>query len=328
MEKSPKLVFVYLGSRIPRYAKLNLKQIQKSFPEVQLFLISDNERNRGEVQGVNFHKVQEMNELWPEVYQKMTHDLVFRNGFWFSSIARFMAIREFLATGVEGPFIHLELDVLLSPDFPISLFKTIEEDLAFTLASPLEGSAAVLYIKNLSSINSLVTISEDIFSNSPGSTDMTILREIFDKKLMPTLILPSAPKESCHDGNIWGNFVFDPSSWGMYLLGQDPRNHRGRLIFNRSEGHHFIQPHEFSLNFNFGKLSVRTESHTAQIVNLHVHSKDLRAFRTPEKYIAYRTSKASEPEYAEFDLVLFLCLFSKKLRKILFTSLPQRLFRR
>ncbi len=328
MEESPKLVFVYLGSRIPKYAKLNLKQIRKSFPEVAMILISDDERNRGAVQGVDFHKTQKMNELWPEVYQKMSHDLVFRNGFWFSSIARFMAIREFLATGVGGPFIHLELDVLLSPEFPINLFKAVEEDLAFTLASPLEGSAAVLYFKNLSSINSLVSISEDIFSHSPGSTDMTVLREIFDKRLMSTLILPSTPKDSCHDGNRWGNFIFDPSSWGMYLLGQDPRNHRGKLIFNRSERHHFIHPHEFIFDFQFGKLSVRTDSGKSQIANLHVHSKDLRAFRTHEKYIAYRTRRASEPEYSEFDLVIFLSLLSKKLQKVFLTLPLQRLYKR
>ena len=328
MGESPKLIFVYLGSRIPKYAKLNLKQIHKSFPEVEMFLISDDERNRGAVQGVSFYKTQKMSELWPEVYKKMSHDLVFRNGFWFSSIARFMAIREFLATGVEGPFIHLELDVLLSPEFPINLFRSVEEDLAFTLASPSEGSAAVLYIKSLSSINSLVSISEDIFSHSPGSTDMTILREIFDKKLMSTLILPSTPKDSCQDGNMWGSFIFDPSSWGMYLLGQDPRNHRGKLIFNRSERHHFIHPDDFTFGFQFGKLSVRTNSRKSQIVNLHVHSKDLRAFRAPEKYIAYRTHRASEPEYSEFDLVIFLNLLSKKLRKVLFTLPLQRLYKR
>jgi hypothetical protein len=226
-----------------------------------------------------------------------------------------MAIRDFMETGVEGPVIHLELDVLLFPDFPMDLFLAIKEDLAFTLASPSEGSAAVLYIKDLSSIKALVSIAEDLFCHSPGSTDMTVLRTIFEDKLMSTLILPSVPGEASYDEGRWNRFVFDPSSWGMYLLGQDPRNHRGRLIFNRSESHHFIQPSEFTFNFHCGKLSARKGLHTAQLVNLHIHSKDLRVFRSPEKYIRYRTSKASQREYSQIVFFLFIQLLSKKFKK-------------
>lgn len=315
MENSPKIVFVFLGSKIPRYAELNLKLIRKTFPDIQIFLISDDPGNKDIVQGVSFHKVPKMHDLWPSIYQNMSHNLSFRNGFWFSSIARFMAIREFMETGNEGPVIHLELDVLLFPDFPMDLFVAIKEDLAFTLASPSEGSAAVLYIKDLSSIKSLVSISEDLCCHSPDSTDMTILRTIFEKKLMSTLILPSVPGEASDDEGRWNNFVFDPSSWGMYLLGQDPRNHRGRLIFNRSESHHFIQPSEFTFNFHCGKLSARKGLHTAQLVNLHIHSKDLRVFRSPEKYIRYRTSKASQNEYSQIVFLLFIQLLSKKFKK-------------
>lgn len=315
MENSPKIVFVFLGSKIPRYAELNLKLIRKTFPDIQIFLISDEPRNGDIVQGVSFHKVPKMHDLWPAIYQNMSHNLAFRNGFWFSSIARFMAIREFMRTGIDGPIIHLELDVLLFPDFPMDLFVTIKEDLAFTLASPSEGSAAVLYIKDLSSINSLVSISEDLFCHSPGSTDMTILRTIFEKKLMSTLILPSVPGEVSDDEGRWNNYVFDPSSWGMYLLGQDPRNHQGRLIFNRSESHHFIQPSEFTFRFHYSKLSVTKGSHTAQLVNLHIHSKDLRVFRFPEKYIRYRTSKASQHEYSRIVFLVFIQLLSKKVKK-------------
>lgn len=315
MNKTPKFVFVFLGSKIPKYAQINLRLIRKNFPGVEIYLISDNPANRNVVEGISFFEVPSFCTFWPEIQQSISHDLSFRNGFWFTSIARFKAIRELMATEIDGPIIHLELDVFLFPDFPLSLFTTISEELAFTIASPTEGSAAILYIKDLSAINKLVAISENICRNSSHSTDMTVLKEIVDKQLISTFILPSSTSESLDIESKWMNFVFDPSSWGMYLLGQDPRNHRGRLIFCRSEKHHFIQPNNFNLLFQSGKLFVEVAPNRAQIANLHVHSKDVRVFCTPERYIAYRTKRSGNQEYSEFVFTVFLRLFAKKIRK-------------
>ncbi len=324
MEKSPKLVFVFLGSKIPKYAQANLKLIRETFLDVEIYLISDNPSNRDVVEGVLFYQVPDLQNLWPEIHENISHDLAFRNGFWFSSIARFKAIRELMATGIDGPIIHLELDVFLFPDFPLSLFSAISQELAFTIASPTEGSAAILYVKDISSADKLVSVSEDICLNSPGSTDMTVLREIFDRGLISTLILPSTISDVLNDENRWMNFIFDPSSWGMYLLGQDPRNHRGRLIFSRTEVHHYIHPDDFNLRFESGNLFVEDPTNRVQLANLHVHSKDLRVFNSSENYISHRSRKSRKKEYSEVEIGILMQLIAKKIKKEIYLLLRKR----
>lgn len=313
VSQKPKLVFVFLGSKkIPKYARLNLTLIRKTFPDIEMVLISDNIRNGNLVKGISVYLVPRLNQLWPEIHQTISHDLAFRNGFWFSSIARFMAIKQWMSKGNEGPIIHLELDVLMSPGFPISLFENITEDLAYTLASPSEGSAAVLFIKDFAAISKLVLVAEDIFSKQPGATDMTILRNIYDDQIMPIKILPSIPVGSTDPNDLFSEYIFDPSSWGMYLLGQDPRNHRGSLILNRSELHHFVQPREFVIQYKSSELFVENLLCSKQLVSLHVHSKDLRVFKSPRRTIKHRIRLISGGEYSEMIPSLFIRLSWKK----------------
>lgn len=315
MSQRPKLAFVFLGSKIPEYARLNLKLIRQTFPDNEIFLISDNLKNSNLVKGIAFHLVPGVSQLWPEIHQAITHDLSFRNGFWFNSVARFMAIKKWMSGGIEGPVIHLELDVLMCPDFPISLFEKITEDLAYTLASPSEGSAAVLFIRDYESICSLVSISEEIFMNTPGATDMTILRSIYDDQAMSIKILPSLPGFITDPKDIFYDYIFDPSSWGMFLLGQDPRNHRGRLILNRSEPHHFVQPENFVVTYRQHCLFIENLSEGKQLVSLHVHSKNLHAFKFPARTIRRRLELNSGNEYSEIIAWLFIRLAWKKILK-------------
>ena len=112
-----------------------------------------------------------------------------------------------------------------------------------------------------------------ILENNPELTDMTGLKKLRDKNpddymLLPTT-LDSAP----------GSLVFDPAPIGMWLTGEDPRNHQGRLKLHRVLRESDIQPgnYKYSINEKSSPVLVEDESHFT-LMNLHVHSKDIKLF--------------------------------------------------
>lgn len=313
-----KIVFVYLGSPLPRYAVYNLRRTRKLFPDHEVVLISDSLSNSYGLEGISFYLVLEMKTQWSDVFFSMSHDPNFRQSFWFNSLARFMAIKIYMEAMNDESVIHLELDVWISENFPFLNFQEIKELIAFTLPSDTEGSAAILYLKNRRAINELVKFSEQIIERNPSASDMTILREIYDLNLIPNRILPSHPTVSNEKDSIFDSSLFDPSSWGMYLLGQDPRNHKGRQIIHRTQPKHYIDGSEFEFIYDNRSVKVFNNGDVYNLVMLHVHSKDLRIFANfykEERLLRKRIGSSSKGEFYEIKLSLFIFLAAKKIKK-------------
>ncbi len=210
------------------------------------------------------------------------------------------------------------MDVWISEDFPFLDFQEISELIAFTLPSDTEGSAAILYLKNRKAINELVHFSEQIIRKNPSASDMTILREVYDLNLIPNRILPSHPAASNEKDSIFNSSLFDPSSWGMYLLGQDPRNHKGRQIVHRNQAQHYISGSEYKFIYEDKSVKVLNDGDTYNLVTLHVHSKDLRVFSnfySEQRLLRKRIRSSSKGEFFEIRLKLFLYLSAKKVKK-------------
>jgi hypothetical protein len=313
-----KIVFVYLGSPLPRYAVYNLRRTRRLFPDHEVVLISDSLSNGYGLKGISFYLVPEMKTQWSDVFSSMSHDPNFRQSFWFNSLARFMAIKIYMEAMNDEPIIHLELDVWISENFPFLNFQEIKELIAFTLPSDTEGSAAILYLKNRRAINELVKCSEQIIKRTPSASDMTILREIYDLNLIPNRILPSRPAASNKKDSVFDSSLFDPSSWGMYLLGQDPRNHKGRQIIHMTQAKHYIHGSEFKYLYENRSVKVFNNGDIYNLVTLHVHSKDLRIFSNfyrEERLLRKRIGSSANGEFYEMKLNLFFLLVARKFKK-------------
>ena len=158
----------------------------------------------------------------------------------------------------------------------------------------------------------------EIALKKPGSTDMTILREIHDCKLMNVEVLPISPDEGNEKIGTFGGYIFDPSTWGMYFFGQDPRNARGLQYFHRQESHHFVHPANYEIESNGHVIKVRSNSKSVFLVNLHIHSKDLRIFnrnRSTTRHIQKYLGKECTREFSELRLKIFIALLVKKISK-------------
>jgi hypothetical protein len=316
MSNAITLVFVYLGGSIPRYAKKNLLLTKEKFPNHRMVLISDLIEN-DKVEGIDFFLYD--SSLTSEEYRlQSSHDSSFREGFWIHSMARFSALAEFMSQNPQEPLIHFELDVWIAENFPFYVFQSLNCEIAFSLPALTEGSAAVLFLRDFAAASKLSGIIRESIYQSPDSTDMTILRRIYDYSLMKVSVLPISPEEAILNRSDFEKYLFDPSTWGMYFLGQDPRNARGLQIFHRHEKHHVVDPSRFQVDSDGRTIQVQSNSKEYSLVNLHVHSKDLRVFRNVkgssrciEKYLRMR----SRGEFVEFKLIVFTRQLGKKLLK-------------
>jgi hypothetical protein len=316
MNNAINLGFVYLGGNLPRYAKKNLLLTKERFPNHRIVLISDRIEN-DKFKGIDFFLFD--NSFTSEEYRlHSSHDSTFREGFWIQTMARFAALADYMSHNPQKPLIHFELDVWIAENFPFYIFESLNCETAFSLPALTEGSAAVLFLRDSLAAAKLSSIFRESIMNSPTSTDMTILRKIYDENLMDVVGLPITPDQVNSNNSNFDKFLFDPSSWGMYFLGQDPRNSRGFQIFHRQEKHHVVDPSRFDVDSDGRTVKVVKDSEEYSLVNLHVHSKDLRIFRNLrvssrniEKYL----SKRSKREFVEFKLIVFTRQLGKKLFK-------------
>ena len=314
MGRPLRVAFVYLGGRLPKYAVHNLTSLVDRFPNLNIVLISDISEN-DIVEGIEFFSF-DSSRISHEFASKSSLNSEFRNGFWIHTMTRFGALSSYMNSQPQISLLHFELDVWIADNFPFNVFERVNAETSFSLPSLSEGSAAVLFLRDFDSSIKLSYIFSEIAQKKPGSTDMTILREIHDSKLMDVEVLPISPDEG--KVSLFNGYIFDPSTWGMYFFGQDPRNARGLQFFHRQESHHLVQPANYEVKSNGHIIKVHNKSESAFLVNLHIHSKDLRVFgrqRNEARHIQKYLDNEGASEFSEFRLKIFVDLLARKILK-------------
>jgi hypothetical protein len=124
---------------------------------------------------------------------------------------------------------------------------------------------------------------------------MLILAGVLSKHPELVTLLPSGPSirelylsgtsnqfvSSQSEGlSIFGG-LFDGAAIGQYLLGDDPRNNRGVRNIYFESGYSALRAKELNYNYSNNRnfLNVIADATTIPLFALHVHSKDVRAFR-------------------------------------------------
>lgn len=236
-----------------------------------------------EKNGIKIFRCNALSNEFSTFKSKTAHPIDFRNGFWFKTIARFFAIKQFMKVYPES-ILQIEADVWISKEFPFKSFEMISGEIAYTMETGLTGSAAILWIKNFESSSKLCAITEQMIESDPNTTDMRILGEIALEKKMEVTFLPTNPESnSSHENGNFSNYLFDPLSYGIYFLGEDPKNHRGVRKYGQTYENHLLKPSALKIYFNEAnqiKISSLESFKDFTLVNLHNHSKDLRVFKT------------------------------------------------
>lgn len=292
-----KAVIPYLGPKIPKYVEDNVNQINSTLGTQNVVFLTD-KNFRGFRS--SFDKV----EIWRskssenilENISSLLNDSVNKNQslFWQYTIARFLLIQEFMEDSGECPILQIEADVWIAPNFPLGAFEKIDNKIAFPLQSLDKPVPSLLYFRDVNSINFLNQFIMNHLSRGQMIDDYDLLNLMYQKypdliEILPTTFGASDGFHSHVDTQAMQKMksgvskfggIFDASTWGQYLVGEDARNTHG---FKRSfylQTWHSVNPRVFQFKV-VPSEGVLVQSHAEEkfLFNLHVHSKDSRIFK-------------------------------------------------
>lgn len=328
------LVWVHLGpAKIPRHLKESLNYHSRQFSNQKLILIVDHDRNYYDF-GIKNLKVVQVPTLdleWEVIQNNMEHDLTFRKGFWFTSLARFKAIAILMSIHQVERLLHVESDVVLMPNFPFDKFHEQNPKLAYSLEGEGQGIASILYVGSQQYLEDFLNFTIEETESNPLATDMTVLYGFFLRypnqvDILPSLIrelhsvveFENTPKALSERVDYFGG-IFDPISIGQFLLGIDPRNNKGVRILYRQEDNHYLKMSKLQFRVEKNVLFLIKGYKKYPVFTLHVHSKDPRAFSQCNLFslLNERLESAKQGEKSEFIPKVFAnSLFLAVMRRL------------
>jgi hypothetical protein len=287
------IVFVHLNTPIPKYLRRNLIVCIQRFPEHQVVLLHNEIVKPPSIQGLKTVELMP-DRRWTELDYLYSHPKDFRGNFWLTSSTRLFTLEAYVKlTGME--LVHIESDVILSKDFPFSIFHTLNKPLAFPLISGERGVASVVYIRNANAAEILASTLIREARKDSQATEMLSLRKVYDENRKDIQILPIGPQKVEAYRNIDNNIVqellmaheifggiFDGVEIGQFLAGTDPRNRRGKVLLRHDlvNGYADIDNWAFSFDVEreFVNLGVNGVSGYSKVFSLHMPVKEAKIF--------------------------------------------------
>jgi hypothetical protein len=326
-----KIVFAHFNSKIPKYLLLNLKRTIQLFPKHNVCLITDQDTSKIKVSNLLVSKYHPSN-AWNELEKLIDHPKFFRRNFWFTSLARFIAISEFTKTYNE-PILHIESDVIISEDFPFEIFSNLNTDFAFPVVNSQLAIASCLYLGGSGAAEKLINMTLESASQNNHTTDMYILKKLTEKNSIRFQLLPSSISskealdcasseflEETKQALLKFSGVFDGCDIGLYLFGEDPRNNRG---FSQLRSRKYVN----YLNVRNLIISIKDDRefpYLLDIVNkkqipvfaLHIHSKNITLFklRGAKRLIAKSVKNSKKKPKTIFVLIKFFWTIKNSIR--------------
>lgn len=288
------IVFVHLNTRVPRYLYWNIRTHIERFPEHRVTLIHSKHIKAPSIAGLNTTPADE-DHRWRKLDQLYSHPKNFRANFWLTSSVRLFALENYLKK-FRNEIIHLESDVVLSPDFPFDKFSELKESLAFPLISNNRGVASVVYIRNIEAARILTSTLIKEASIDRQTTEMLSLRKVYERFQAKVHIISIGPTPSFFrniEAKIMESFmesfhhfkgIFDGAEIGQFFLGTDPRNRRGRKVLRNDLMNGYIDVTSLALEFNakrrFVNVISKKESISIKLFAIHIPSKETKYFRS------------------------------------------------
>tara|TARA_B110000908_G_C10226191_1_gene438053 strand:- start:1085 stop:1873 length:789 start_codon:yes stop_codon:yes gene_type:complete len=220
-----------------------------------------------------------------------------RKQLFFRSFERIYLIRNIMKLhNLENVF-HLEIDNLVYDDISkwISIFIAKEVKIAFMIDNHNRATFGACYFKNCEILRLLTDyLNSNYLNNLPRSwpNEMTAIWGFFKKNPALCYIMPSLQPGNSESGDtvhaigemmqehyVDFDTVFDPSTYGVYLLGQDVYHTRGKIVLKKVNPFGYIKtiPNmEWIVRDGLKKPYIINEGSSPTLINnLHVHSKDL-----------------------------------------------------
>ncbi|MAW08665.1 MAG: hypothetical protein CMC23_00415 [Flavobacteriaceae bacterium] len=275
-------IFYYFG-KIPDYVEYSINSVLNADPRSRIFICSDEK--------VNFENVVHINPLLVESKNtKFVKKLNYfedgdQNPLWSSSMMRIFYINDVANYFKLDSYVHFDSDVLIFKSFTdlSHLFKKNKFNI-----TPLMKEFLVFgysFIENRFIFSEIVEIISDILSNSRkyeeefysgnrlNEMKALYIASVINPKLFN--LLPVLPDK---------DLVFDPGSYGQYLGGVHYKKFSKNYVNpEHIVGNSLINKEIYIENKGRAPKVIKDEK-SYDIVNLHVHKKNLKKFQ-PKDYI-------------------------------------------
>ncbi len=284
-------LYIYLG-KVPEYVKTSINAVLSVDKDAEVYFCSED--NPG-FRNINFINIEDIkSELTSaavdlNIYKETNYD-VSHNSLWINSLLRIFYINDFLELTRLNQLVHFDSDVIIYKPFNEISKVFTNNQLNIT---KLDDERLIFGYSFIPSQEVMLNICKKIFDflehNSKNSNfkinplnEMQILGAIKQENSTLFNTLPDLPYFGTEN-------IFDPASYGQYLGGthQEPKKwyKKKKPILDHSVGKE-INAKRIKVNFENSIPSVSYNQEKYDLVNLHIHSKNLDKF-IPKKYKDY-----------------------------------------
>jgi hypothetical protein len=279
-------LFTYLG-KPPEYIKYCLNAVMSVDKDAKIYFSSDYETKFKDITFLSTLDIASDITKEVEKIDLYNNTNYAKNPLWNSSLLRIFYLVDMCKAAKLKSFVHFDLDVLIYKPFE-EIKKVVSND-RFNITACTDNEIIFGYSSS-NNIEKYEEVTKSIFQkilksvadfNQPMN-EMKLLAEV--NKNSPDLfnLLPILPDIDCE-------YLFDPASYGQFLGGIHGKK---RKVFSRgwTGSHHYIgreiNKKTIKVKFKNNSPVVIRNKQKYDLVNLHIHSKNLSKF-LPKEYKSY-----------------------------------------
>jgi hypothetical protein len=272
----PTLILVHIGNHFPEYINDCISQLQK-ITDISVHVLISRVHTAKIIGNVRIFPLEDIKigEQRKKFEQTSKLDSIFRGGFWKYSTMRFFYIYDHMVSHGLTDVFHIENDNLIFVDFLQHLEQFREMSMWCVMDSKTRCIPSFIYFRDSQIISKLLDLC--IYQASAGSNDMDTLGKFRNNNIglvgnLPVIGAYVDPIDQMFFENAAKfNCIFDAAAVGQFIGGVDPRNIPGNTIGFINETSPF--------KCNKAKVEWRDKKpylNGMPLVNLHIHSKDLK----------------------------------------------------
>tara|TARA_B100001996_G_C18634073_1_gene582948 strand:- start:535 stop:1368 length:834 start_codon:yes stop_codon:yes gene_type:complete len=270
---------LFYTGKIPDYINHTIDSILKVEDEsCNIYFCGDDNLNRRDI-----HFIQKQ-----DISNDMIEEAVSKNYFkdetnllWESSFLRIFYLHELAKElGLEN-FVHFDCDVLIYKSFKNIQNSFVKDRLNITPVNELFLNFSYAYVDNIMNFQKICMCLLEILNNSSHYEEKYYSGKRLNEMIMlniayikyPNLfnLLNTLPKNS-------SEFIFDPGSYGQYLGGVDKHSFSKKLVNDEHYVGRNIIKYGYKIKMVKGLPVVSVKDEDFELVNLHVHKKNLGKF--------------------------------------------------
>ena len=280
------IIIVSLGT-IPNYLQDCIQQIKltQKNPSIHLIKNRSSDYKNSDCTIIDVENIPVSQNHLNFIKESKLINKNFRDFFWRYSTERIYVLDDYIQMKNLSNVIHIETDVLLYQDLELILPILKKFNFACVRDNDVRVIGSIIYIKNKDISGKISSIANDYMNEN----DMTILNHAA-KKIENVFYLPTGKIEHYKE-NL--KYIFDGASIGQFIGGIDPRNERRNLmkyinkirkIFTKNNVISFINKDseidivKWKIKWINNKPYKKNDTELIPIINLHIHSKDLKKF--------------------------------------------------